>query len=136
MHCNPNNRLKYELGRGHCRGIPVFFIALNPLNGLSGFVSSSVQIPENICDLNGIMYILYIHGSSFYMIKIAMRFKSPAFSLSFQELNGPKTTCILQDVTPGTYVMEVTQIHVTPDREIAINLDLIRFTQRHLLFTL
>lgn len=27
--------------------------------------------------------------------------------MSLQEQNGPKTTCVLQDVTPGTYAIEV-----------------------------
>lgn len=50
------------------------------------------------CDL--IHYIVIVY-------KMHYSFVNNVSVLLLQEQNGPKTTCVLQDVTPGTYAIEV-----------------------------
>ncbi|KTF88136.1 hypothetical protein cypCar_00022002 [Cyprinus carpio] len=80
-------------------------------------------------------------------------FAGLAFETDYMEVNGPKTTCVLQDVTPGTYAIELrddnnttrkqTQYHVSqvhspwagPIRAMAITVPLVIMSAFATLFT-
>ncbi len=57
-------------------------------------------------------YCDLIHIFSLHVIlhKMHYTFVNNVSLLPLQEQNGPKTTCVLQDVTPGTYAIEVLSI--------------------------